>query len=554
MTTQSFKLTLLNSPARSNILNNGLDVMELVKAWNKLAQSFAALYKGSFQYSDWLSGILEIQNILFEQIVDRCDSKPSMEDISIIVYSTMPEDLKRFLGDNIADFVICITFPNFSEGPLQEYKRHLSWLDKMDIKMNNPLGKRDYFPWFDLQDFIRSDFLARKDADKALKDITVGEDFRVDPRYPITDPKYQRYCRGIIWRVRFLSYLLASNPVSYVSMVLLLSGLKQFAGNCADLLSQVHGEFNFALSCRIGFSCIQDQKLKLLLQNAAFVLSQPSFDNEEEINDVRIRAIARWFKPWYDIDLLSNSPSDGKQEDMITNMSEFESAVNAELENILRFDDLDYPLDAVDFQDIHDVFNKVFARTEISLEFIDLILRKNNFNNCSNNFEDAVIFFVTMSVEAALGIDLSETPLPWDYIDDPLKLTCFDGTNSDRYHLWRNYAMKRLMAEESGDKAACLKSLLTDPILSELDIALDAKRGKAPKLETAETGVLEIFTYLDKTFKFKVDPIWGKSDLYKRIKTVVSGISNKSEKDKAVLASTWKCSSFEQYMEIVSFF
>jgi hypothetical protein len=59
---------------------------------------------------------------------------------------------------------------------------------------------------------------------------------------------------------------------------------------------------------------------------------------------------------------------------------------------------------------------------------------------------------------------------------------------------------------------------------------------------------------LDKLFKFKVESVWVNSNLYKQINLVVSGITQKFERDIAILASTWKCSSFEQYMEIVSLF
>jgi hypothetical protein len=92
---------------------------------------------------------------------------------------------------------------------------------------------------------------------------------------------------------------------------------------------------------------------------------------------------------------------------------------------------------------------------------------------------------------------------------------------------------------------SAIRSLLKDPIASEIEMALS--------LEWSEGIFLrEVFQYLDKAFKFRPDNTWTSSQLYINIQIAIAGISDKSEKEIAKLASTWKCESFEEYMQIVS--
>jgi hypothetical protein len=480
------KLRRYSHPDRCDFLFKcGLNSDQVCNAWTSLYGSLSVLKvtsHGSFSFSDWFFCTLEIQKIFFEQLFYPCDPKPTMDDISDFFVSVTPVELGGFIGDCIRDFVISVTYPIFFQGSLEEYKTYLSWLDKLSIHMDDPLGELYDLSTSDVEKPIREDFHERKIADKLLKGVTVGEDFREDPQFPLWESECKEMCRSTIWEVKFLCYVFALNPISRESVLMLLGGLKLIAGYKAYLMVYDDGKTNFAMCCRIGFSLIRDESLKIMLQNVAYVLAQRNFiyADDKDMHDVRIRAIATWFKPWYGVDLLSvplQAPAA-----VITRVCEFECAVNAELDKLYCFADLDIPLYTAELNDILGIFKKVYATTELSLEFIDLVLKE---NQSSVRFSEGFLYFLTREVATDLNIKMSKNdPRLQNYLKYPLDLNCFDGVHSTIYPRWRCYVMKRFLATPVIDKVSFLKSLLRDPLSSELEMALDSenKGKKAPKL------------------------------------------------------------------------
>jgi hypothetical protein len=525
----SFKL--LRSPSESNLFSYGLSLDQLTDAWNNLSTGFGFLLLKTPCYWDFAIAMTEIQSIIFNKIVEPSGDKHeliSLDDICEFIYSVIPTEEKELLGDSTEDFVMSVCFPNFIKGEVHSYNSYLSWMPKINVQLINvTLGEpRRTLILTNLRKQLLEDLILKNDTEKIFHKMKRFID------EPIQE--YERSLRGILFQIRALGYMLASQPVCHSTV----STFVFFLIKNMDSVNENSG-MRLGILCLQALSFIKDERFLTTVVAAAFAISR----DDREYLGTRVQAMRNWFMPWYGQDLVT-----GVFKPLMT-LRDLEIAIIAELDDCyIDFFDLEGKESLEKSLKIFDFLKEMFTRTEFNAEFIDVLIRDNSKYSGSGEFIDVLVCFFTPELALFLAIDLPFTEFAELWFRDPLKLNRYNGIDRSIYPKWRYHAMRLLLQSDNKDsRGALIRSILRKPLVSELQKTLNRKHSMKKSFV-----VSEIFLYLDEAFQFKVDSAWIESDLHKNIQLVISGINSESEKEIAILASTWKCASFEQYMKLVN--
>jgi hypothetical protein len=359
----------------------------------------------------------------------------------------------------------------------------------------------------------------------------------------------------------FQCYAFSSKPICYDTVFALVHSLKLSATFYYTLIAEKNGEFWFSIATIEGFGALKDNyphDLLRLIKSVAYVVANPKFSvSRGQDVDLRIKAMCRWFAPWYGLDISTEQSK--KVRDVFMSANELCDAVSLEFKKTFSLWDLDNrdnPVTTQEIQTLKTSIENLFMKTEFDSEMIKLVFGENSNKLMSPESYEAVSFCIKDELERNFQVKLPEAPVPTKWLHNPSEFKILTGSNKILYAKWRSYAMRQILTYQKEAAFETLMSLIRNPIAAELELALDASSKRAGKHErrVPKVGLFEVFNYLDSAFKYKEDAIWMQSELYKRIETVISGITEKGEKERALLASTWKCLSFEEYMEIVSLF
>jgi hypothetical protein len=289
-----------------------------------------------------------------------------------------------------------------------------------------------------------------------------------------------------------------------------------------------------------------------MMRHAAFTIAQ-TFTSSDSIGTgdsiPRILAIARWFEPWNGFNIADGAYfiDCGKRlllkkgKSFIQFFTDKKNAIELSSKRDISEEEISQWRSSIEM---------IFPFIELDSDMIDILFRKNKSKLVDPSVHNMILFCIQHKLKEIFRVLIPEVPVPsqWQSESEVQKLFC--GSDKSLYPQWRQKAMETLLNSENNKSGgSVIAGLLKNPIAAEIEVVL----GFSSK-NSGAVSAREIFEYLDRSFNFKTDKIWMESELYKNIKKAISGITAKSEKATAILASTWKCETFEEYMRIVSLF
>jgi hypothetical protein len=548
------KFKLLKSPLESGLLYMGPQLgQEVVEFfWNELGEDLKYYAANHLTFFLWSTLTMRVQAIIYK-ILLLCDSNKEevLDRIGDILYSLMPANLVALMDDSRDDFIESLLYPHRKDSTIKKYREIFSWLNKRYVATKE-------FVTDDKASSINPKMISYLASDYSAK--IVGEKYTRNLKNLSAaqyNPKNNQQALTLIFHARFQCYAFSARKVSFESVSALLQGIDSISTMFETLILSANGANIFANSYLQ--ECLdQSTSVELVktIRNAAFALAQSPQSLESDSNDYpiqRISAITRWFSPWMGIDLLVNDDRDKKDGSFITGR-DFIGIFQSILYSTKQSVNLQERVLSVSKQEI-DGFKEsiadLFSKTELDADLIDIIFQENKSKIVDPDIYDILMYCIQDEISNIYKITIPEVPVPTEWlIKIPADEKFFTGSEKSMYPRWRQMTVNYLLGLESGHTVTALRSLLKNPIASEIDLALGFSSAKS-----TESGLLlKTFEYLDKIFKFKPHQTWFDSELYKTIQTVVSGITDKDEKKIAKFASTWKCDTFEEYMKIVSLF
>jgi hypothetical protein len=195
----------------------------------------------------------------------------------------------------------------------------------------------------------------------------------------------------------------------------------------------------------------------------------------------------------------------------------------------------------------------LLAKIDFDQDMLNLAFSELPYDLLDLNMRPALMHFIKCEIENVFNIDLPTFEIPSSWFQDPLEYKIFNGSDPALYPQRRVFIIGALRKTSTEDKKATLFDHLKNPLLAEVELALETNptNPKSKKSTSkAQSKVYDMFIYLDTRFKLKPEKELLNSDLYKNIQRVISGISDISDINVSVFASTWKC--VEELMKIVS--
>jgi hypothetical protein len=287
-----------------------------------------------------------------------------------------------------------------------------------------------------------------------------------------------------------------------------------------------------------------------MIHNAAFALAQDPFQNTDQ-RIPRLFTLVRWFTPWLGIDFSNGKNQSQTKTPSLRTGKEFVDVFTSKFSGLLQsWETRQDRILQEEIDELRSTVSQLFSTTEFDPDMIDLVFRKKKRDCLTLDMRDILLYFIQDKIQEIHRIEIPSVPIPCQWAaHKPADLKLFCGSDKSLYPGWRQNTVADFIRSDSQKENLDILGLLKNPIAAEIEMTFGSPSDKSRKIL-----LREIFQYLDKAFKFRPDKIWTDSELYRNIQKAITGISDKSEKEIARFASTWKCESFEEYMRIVSLF
>jgi hypothetical protein len=551
------KFPIIRTPSESKLLRPtaNLTVACIKKLWDDLAMMITEFSDSDIHYFTFASSLSRVHTVIGMLSVCCEDLYTPLDDIAILLNSAMPKKLRTFLCSELDNFIESLVYLHREGARIEEYKRYFSWIDRLCPKVaiektsvTQPF--RDYLGPI----FASSRELEEKFTDKTTVDQMITRDDEDFESGLLFDGSIFLWYQG-----RFQSFILATRPISYETIVSLIEGIRAARIVFKEFIVAKNGVKKFAAAFFRGFLDRKEHYLIDLLKmirNVAYVMA----DTPEYVEDPLLQTftIARWFTPWIGIDLLDSStvmkrqPNFQKGEEFL---NWFEKSYLATMQAW----DLEHrklPVTKQEIKAFQETISSQFEITEVDSVIVDIVFNKNSKKRLEPAKVQILLFCIDAKIAQIFKIKLPDILVPNEWVRERHDPKYFSGANPVDYPKWRQQAMAQLLAANKENSLSLVLSLLKNPIASEIELSLDisVKKSKKKSPKVACCQLMDIFKYLDEAYKFIPDQDWVKSILFQNIETAIHGITDAAAKQKATLASTWKCDSFDEYMNIVSLF
>jgi hypothetical protein len=563
------RFKFLSAPSESELLQESLvEQSHLDCLWDELKNLAKSYDNPTLGYYMWCKVSVPIQYTIANFLVLCGFSESHFDRIGDILYSVIPRRLRESLGDYAHDFVEALLYPHRSGANLDQYKRLFNWMKTLTANGKPYYSTEWTYPSTEnLTARLIEDFKARQVDEEYMRSVSISS--LIDSTKGVTKKQstYQAGT-GMLFQGRFQFFAFAVFPVSYETVATLLDSIYFCTAIYDKFLRSPNGAILFANFYLPTMLLDNDGSsipvgLFEMAHHAVYAYTQcpnPKHFGEDHPIIARRFTLARWFTPWIGIDLSDRhikSPNlvpyhSGRQ---FLELFKAEYAKTMQILNIGSSRTL--PVSESDIDRFKTSVVKLFEATELDLDMMENIFRpttKTKFQPDSS-MRGLLLYCIQNEMPKLYNIEIPKVasiPSEWfkaSSVEDP---KYFTGSDKSLYPAWRQSTMESLLLSTSSKEYAktLIYSFLKSPILAEVQLAIDI----SSRSSSRKRILCEIFQYLDKAFKFKTDKQWMGSDLYKNIQQAISGISDSSEKEVAKIASTWKCQTFEMYMEIVSLF
>jgi hypothetical protein len=549
------KYIAIKSPCESRLrqLNPDISLEVLEDFWGHALEIFEEYISGPVYFLTFATIMLKIQGLIgMISLYFDDDDYYHFDDVAILLYSASPKHLHLKLGTEVANLIDSLVYVHRKGAKVEEYQKYLGWIDREQIDFDSlytqfPLKK-------DIKDIFLKNYTSRITQESLTDRIDIGDlisedHFQFDNTEMFQESFFVRY------QARFLSFLLATRPITFQWVVALIEGMRASTSFFCSSIKSKNGASKFAAVYLEGFLQRKEyypEDLLRMMRNTAYVIAETplGFDPIQHI-----LSLARWFDPWMDMNLLDKSTVMIIRPTFMTGLG-FLKWFNEEhlrMRNEWDLEGMGKPLKTQQIEIFKNTVAHQFEKTEMDLALINVLFYQNSKRLLESDALQILLFCLQNKMGTMYKIRMPEIPVPNDWVKERYDPKFFTGGNPADYPKWRQEAFSQLLKNQENDAFQTVLNLLKNPIAAEIEIALDlsAKKNKkkAPKVSCQ---LMDIFNYLDAAYKFTPDQDWVESELFRNIGVVIEGIRDAGEKEKATLASTWKCEKFEEYMRIVS--
>jgi hypothetical protein len=556
------KFQLIKSSSESNLFKfkSCLKKTYLESLWVDLQKIYMDFVEYDIYLFRFSRELARVQTIV--AAITTCFEEYSQPvyDIGIFLYSAIPKKLRIFLGDEIDNFTQSLIYLHTKDASLHKYKEYLSWIDRLGKSMDFETVQSLHPATAEIGKIFVKNYATRLREEKFTDSVPIEGIITADDMDFETSALYHESVH-VWYHGRFQSFIFASKPVSYDSVVSMIEGIRTASIFYQKFIASKNGVKKFAAFIFEGF---RDHKqfyppnfLKMV-RNVAYVMAD-NLHIEDPIQHTYF--LARWFAPWLELNILEGIlsllpfvtfPSLGKGVEFIQWFKIKHLSLMSDLETRKS------PLAEKEIAAFVKVVSERFDKTEMDLTMIDIIFHKNSKKLIDQNQVNRLLFCIQGSIGQRYKIKIPEVQVPKEWVEERDTVNYLYDSSPSLYVEWRAKVMEELLKDKENDLVKLVLGFLRNPIARELELSLDLD-SKKPQKSAPKVGVsrlMEIFQYLDEECKFPIAPncTWVNSKLFKDIQMVIEGISDASEKEKARYAASWKCETFEEYMKIVSLF
>jgi hypothetical protein len=549
------KFRLLKSPEESQLLNTTSLTREQVAYYcYQFSDNMSYFETAELSYFSWNSVCVRSQIMICEFLV-YCECDPdALDRVGDLLYSMIPPKLRLWLKGSADHFIESLLYLHRKGSTLKGFQKVIGWLDNCrgGLVFSNIAAGANPVTHVLLKE-LENDCNSKQSSRRLTENFERTSSGKLNVHIS-REKLHSRGLAHLLFLAKYQCFYFLSQPISIETVAAFLQSILNTSVSFEKLTDSIDGASVFA-NCYLQPVILECDSIPIelikMIYSAAFCLGQSNASLEEEVAIPRLSALTRWFTPWFDLD-FSHSGTWTSKPGFFRSGKEFVSLFKTSLAQTLKswnLDERDSPVPCYEIGKFMSTIINLFSTTELDYDMIDLILRNNISKLVDPSIFPILLFCIQSEIRTIFKVSILEVPVPKEWVKNPDNQKIFSGEDKAVYPRWRQQALLNLLGSEKNEAADLLIGLMKDPIATEIDFVLELSKRKS------KPGILpEIFSYLDKIFKFKPDKTWLQSELFRIIEKAIAGISDKREKEIAKFASTWKCETFEEYMEIVSLF